>query len=195
MAVDSQALTFLLARCRTGDRGAWDALVDLYWERLYGYALRATRNEALAGDLVQETFLRIVQRFGRYNDYGKFEAWMFRILLNLIRDQGRMKSLHPVPLTIARNGEHSLGVIDGLPGKSAVPSEPLELKENVDRLFDAMEQLSDMEKHVLFLRHFSDMPFKEIARMLNCPLGTVLARAHRALGKLRVLMEVSHETI
>ena len=62
--MDARAIAELLARCQAGDKQAWDVLVDAYWQRLFGYALRATRNAELAQDLVQETFLRIVQRLG-----------------------------------------------------------------------------------------------------------------------------------
>src|SRR5689334_20310832 len=98
--MDARAIAVLLAQCQAGNRAAWDKLVDAYWMRLYGYALRATHNAELAQDLVQETFLRVVQRLRDYDDQGKFEAWLFRILVNLVRDHSRSHTRHPTQSTV-----------------------------------------------------------------------------------------------
>ncbi|HMD54073.1 MAG TPA: sigma-70 family RNA polymerase sigma factor, partial [Phycisphaerae bacterium] len=177
MPRDSQVLAELLNKCRTGDRRAWDLLVETYWQRLFGYALRATNNQEIARDLVQETFLRIVQNLDRYDDQGKFEAWMFRILVNLVRDNSRMMTRRPIRSTVI-NHQGGGELTDELPGKLRAPADSYEHAENVDRLLNAIERLPDMDRQVLMLRHYADMPFKEIAKVLNCPLGTVLARTH-----------------
>jgi RNA polymerase sigma-70 factor (ECF subfamily) len=190
--MDARAIAGLLARCQDGDRAAWDTLVDAYWQRLFGYALRATNNAELAQDMVQETFLRIVQRLGRYDDQGKFEAWLFRILVNLVRDHGRSYSRHPTQSTVIETDGDRIELTDELSGKVPSPFDPLYLHEDVDALQVAMRKLPEGDRQILLLRHFADMPFKDIARTLNCPIGTVLARAHRALGKLRTLMEMQH---
>ena len=192
--MDAQAIAKLLARCQAGDRTAWDTLVEAYWQRLYGYAVRATGNNELAQDLVQETILRIVQRLDRYTDQGKFEAWLFRILVNLVRDHGRSLSRHPTQSTVIEADGQRLEMTDDLPGKVAAPMEPLQDREDKDRLLAALLKLPEGDRQILLLRHFADMPFKDIARTLDCPIGTVLARAHRALGKLRILMEVHHDS-
>jgi RNA polymerase sigma-70 factor, ECF subfamily len=191
--MDAGAIAVLLARCQAGDRTAWDTLVDAYWQRLFGYALRATNNAELAQDMVQETFLRIVQRLGCYDDQGKFEAWLFRILVNLVRDHGRSLSRHPTQSTVIEIDGERIELTDELSGKVPSPFDPLHLQEDVDALQTAMRALPEGDRQILLLRHFADMPFKDIARTLNCPIGTVLARAHRALGKLRGLMEIGHE--
>jgi RNA polymerase sigma-70 factor (ECF subfamily) len=192
--MDAKAIAELLVRCQAGDKAAWDALVDAYWQRLFGYALRATSNPELAQDLVQETFLRIVQRLGSYDDQGKFEAWLFRILVNLVRDHGRSLSRHPTQSTVIESDGQRVEMTDEIAGKGPKPDEPIHQREDVDALQAALRKLSETDRQILLLRHFADMPFKDIARTLNCPIGTVLARAHRALGKLRNLMEVDqHE--
>ncbi len=193
--MDARAIAELLARCQAGDRTAWDTLVDAYWQRLFGYALRATSNAELAQDLVQETFLRIVQRLGKYDDQGKFEAWLFRILVNLVRDHGRSLSRHPTQSTVIESGGERIEMTDELAGKVPARFDPLHHREDVDALQVALRKLPEGDRQILLLRHFADMPFKDIARTLNCPIGTVLARAHRALGKLRGLMEVGNDQI
>ena len=191
--MDSDAIAVMLAGCRRGDTAAWDALVDAYWQRLYGYALRATNNSELARDLVQETFLRIVQKLEKYDHQGKFEAWLFRILVNLVRDHGRVTARRPVRSIVSKDGDQTNDITDDLPGKSPIPADILQRDEDVSRMELALGRLSEMDRQVLLLRHYGDMPFKDIARVLNCPMGTVLARAHRAMRKLRLLMEVTNE--
>ena len=193
--MDARAIAELLSRCQAGDKAAWDILVEAYWQRLFGYALRATSNAELAQDLVQETFLRIVQRLGKYDDQGKFEAWLFRILVNLVRDHGRSLSRHPTQSTVIESGGERIEMTDELAGKVPAPYDPLHHREDVDALQVALRKLPEGDRQILLLRHFADMPFKDIARTLNCPIGTVLARAHRALGKLRGLMEVGNDQI
>ncbi|MEI7767687.1 MAG: sigma-70 family RNA polymerase sigma factor [Phycisphaerae bacterium] len=188
--MDAKAISQLLARCRAGDKTAWDALVEAYWQRLYGYAMKATGKSELAQDLVQETFLRIVQRLDRYDDQGKFEAWLFRILVNLVRDYGRGLTRRPTQsMTVELDGQ--IGDLTDVMSdpEDVSPEDNAVQSEDVDRLVRAMRKLPELDAHILMLRHYADMPFKDIAATLNCPIGTVLARAHRALGKLRGLME------
>lgn len=78
---------------------------------------------------------------------------------------------------------------DDLAGEDAGPAAPVEHGEEVGRLQEAMDRLPEADRQILQLRHYADMPFKDIARTLDCPIGTVLARAHRALGKLRSFMD------
>ena len=191
--MDARAIAELLTRCQAGDKAAWGTLVEAYWQRLFGYALRATSNAELAQDLVQETFLRIVQRLGKYDDQGKFEAWLFRILVNLVRDHGRSLARHPTQSTVIESDGERIEMTDELSGKIPAPYDPLQQREDVDALQIALRKLPEGDRQILMLRHFADMPFKDIARTLNCPIGTVLARAHRALAKLRGLMEVTHD--
>lgn len=191
--MDARAIADLLVQCQKGDKASWDVLVEAYWHRLYGYALRATSNPELAQDLVQETFLRIVQRLGKYDDQGKFEAWLFRILVNLVRDHGRSLSRHPMQSTVIESDGERVEMTDELSGKGPMPFDPLHKNEEIGALQGALRKLPEGDRQILILRHFADMPFKDIARTLNCPIGTVLARAHRALGKIRSLMEVSND--
>jgi RNA polymerase sigma-70 factor (ECF subfamily) len=193
--MDARAIADLLARCQAGERAAWDTLVDAYWQRLFGYALRATNNAELAQDLVQETFLRIVQRLDKYDDQGKFEAWLFRILVNLVRDHGRSLARHPTQSTVIESDGDRIELTDELSGKVPAPFDPLHFQESLEALQGALRRLPEGDRQILLLRHFADMPFKDIARTLNCPIGTVLARAHRALGKLRGLMEIGYEQV
>ena len=79
-------------------------------------------------------------------------------------------------------------------GQAASPEDALDRAEQVDRLQRALSRLSDAEREVILLRHFSQLSFKEVAEAMGTPLGTALARAHRALKHLRAVLSDQAET-
>ena len=183
-------LNDLIARARRKDPAAFDALVERYGPRLYGYFYRVTGRRTDAEDLLQELFVRLVGTIGQYEHDGRFEAWLFRIATNLIRDRIRRmrtwRQLRPEAIGYASHD-------DDLQAPSSDerhmgPAERLGRAEELDRLQWALGQLPEPERMVVLLRHFSQMPFREIAEMMGTPLGTALARAHRGLARLRQLM-------
>lgn len=186
-------LDSLIERAKRADATAFDELVEVFAPRLYGFLYRLTGRPEDADDLVQEVFLRVVQRIGDYQHDGRFEAWIFRIATNLARDRIRRMRRTLAPLSGDLPSDESSGggtTWDHLADISAAPPDaPLELSDDVDRLQRALARLPAAEREVIMLRHFSDMTFAEIARAMGTPLGTALARSHRALTKLREYME------
>lgn len=187
MIEDSQ-LSDLLSRARTRDPAAFDRIIDAYGPRLHGYLYRLTGSRDDADDLLQEVFLRLVRTIDAYTHDGRFSAWLFRIATNLVRDRVRRKSRGP---RIARlgGGDEGEGSPDAAgwlasPDDSA-PDVPLMLAEDVDAMQRAIARLSEPEREVIMLRHFADLTFAEISEAMGTPLGTTLARGHRALAKLR----------
>jgi len=184
--MDADQLAGLIRRAQARQPAAFDALVDRYSTRLYGYFYRLTGSRHAADDLLQDLFVRLVKMIGRYRHDGRFEAWLFRIATNLVRDRVRRAQRSPVAL----GGE----VEDDRLGESLRdasredPSQRLAVSEELDRLQWALGQLSEGEREVIMLRHFSELSFKEVAELTGTPLGTALARAHRGLRRLRQLM-------
>lgn len=187
--MEADQIADLIARAQLRDPAAFDAIVQAYNARLYGYFYRLTGTRHDAEDLLQELFVRLVRMIGEYKHDGRFDAWLFRIATNLIRDRLRRAKkapairLEPSPRdregALARQPDH----------KSPDPGELLHRSEQVDQLQWAIGQLPEAEREVILLRHFSHMSFREIADLMSTPLGTALARAHRGLLRLRQLME------
>lgn len=176
----------LIHRAQAGDPAAFDVMVDDYGPRLYGYLYRLVGSRHDAEDLLQELFVRVVKTIGRYEHDGRFEGWLFRIATNLVRDRVRRQtSTLPAKVSDA-DGEY----LSGVPADRELsdPSCRLVLTEEVDRLQRALGRLSEAEREVVMLRHFSGLSFREIADLMGTPLGTALARAHRGLQHLRQLM-------
>lgn len=175
----------LLQRAKNGEPGAFEALVDLYGNRVFGLLFRLTGRRDVAEELAQETFLRLVRTLREYEHDGRFEPWLFRIAANLARDRHRRRR---------RRGETQ--PIDGVADQGAErvasggalgtdPTEHAARAEQSERLNQCLAKLPEPDREVLLLRHFSGMSFREIADFLSVPLGTALARAHRALARLR----------
>jgi RNA polymerase sigma-70 factor (ECF subfamily) len=184
--VEPADLDRLLRRARKRDPEALHKLVDAYSARLFGLLYRLTGQRETAEDLLQETFLRVVRTIAAYEHGGKFEAWLFRIAANLARDHARRarRRGRPVALDgVSRNSES--GVSELADAAQPDPSRELLEKEAGERLNRCLQELTEMDREIILLRHFSELSFREIADMLQIPLGTALARAHRAVKRLR----------
>ncbi|MCG3127904.1 MAG: ECF RNA polymerase sigma factor SigW [Phycisphaerae bacterium] len=186
-AVDEAALADLIERARRDDPGALAALIEAYGRRVYGFVYRLTGSRDASEDLMQTTFLRLVRMLPGYVHQGKFDAWLFRIAGNAVRDRARAATrrdrhfAHSNELASANRAARD----NGDPHARAVSA------EDGDRLQAALAELEPADREIVMLRHFSDLSFREIADLLNVPLGTALSRAHRALGRLRARLEPS----
>jgi len=185
-------LTSIVRGAQRLEDKAFERLVDLYSPRLYGFLLRITGNREDAEDLVQEVFVRVVRTIRDYSHNGRFEGWLFRIATNLGRDRIRHLRRHcDVGPFAERTGDDATAGNGSNPDvqELAAPQRRMEFAEDLDRLQAAIQRLSEDERYVILLRHYGHMSFPDIAELLEAPLGTVLARAHRGLGKLRQWME------
>jgi RNA polymerase sigma-70 factor (ECF subfamily) len=190
----SDQLTELIERAQRLESRALDELVELYSLRLYGFVYRIIGSRHDAEELVQELFLRLVRTLPNYRHDGRFEAWLFQIAVNLVRD--RLRRLHRNRSTVSLDEpgyelcESSDGAATRMPvSKEEAPAASLERNEELDRLQAAIARLPQPEREVILLRHYGELSFAEIAELMETPLGTALARAHRGLAKLRGWME------
>ncbi|GMU23759.1 MAG: hypothetical protein AMXMBFR13_38370 [Phycisphaerae bacterium] len=190
--MDTDQLAEVIARAREKEPAAFDALVEIYATRLYGYFYRLTGSRHDAEDLLQELFVRLVRMIGRYEHDGRFDGWLFRIATNLVRDrvrrarQVKVIRWEPAPGAELEEADPLASRPDPL---ACDPRDGLERSEQVDSMQRALARLPEAEREVLLLRHFSQLSFREIAELMGTPLGTALARAHRGLARLREMME------
>ena len=174
----------LLALAATGDDRAWRSILDRYAPRVFAMARSRVRQPELAEEITQSVFAKVAEKMmtGAYTDQGRFESWLFRVAMNRVRDEFRSRQRRPSEsvenhVLDARESRH-----DSIAGAGERPAEH-------DALRRAIEQLSDADRTVIELRHHGGLGFKEIASALDEPTGTVLARHHRALKKLKSLIE------
>jgi RNA polymerase sigma-70 factor (ECF subfamily) len=166
-----------------GEAGAGAELVRRYEATLLGYLRRLAGSDHLAEELHQATWLSVLEHLDKFDAKGSgaggFKAWLFRIATNKANDWWR------------RSGrEQAAKASLKLAGSQFVePTNRTETEEQVGRLREAIQKLPDAQREVLLLRYFSGLKFVEIAEMLGCPLNTALGRMHKAMAKLKRLME------
>jgi len=189
--MDSSELADLVAACKKGDQRAYDRLIGVYSPRLYGYLLRLVGRREDAEDLLQEVFLRLVRAMEGYRHDGQLTAYLFRIATNVVRDWHRRRKVRPRQVSGSEvvDAEQGMGLEGQLAGDGPAPDASMIQSERAEALNSALARLPDEQRQVILLRHFSQMPFGEIADLLQCPVGTVLARAHRGLKRLRELID------
>lgn len=197
-------LDAILTAAAGGDETAWRRLVERYAGRIYGLLVRQCGDRELAEEITQATFVKVVGKLGQYADCGRFEAWLFRIAMNRLRDEMRRRKRHAVnvdfastpPETLGYHAKETSGYGAGTHsggGGGAASGGGMEAAEDAAALHRAIAQLPPADQELLHLRYTADLSFQQIARMLDSPLGTVLARGHRAIKKLRTLMTPAGE--
>lgn len=209
MAEQPGSLDQTLAAAADGDGQAWVQLVSAYSGRVFGLIYKQCRDKELAEEIAQETFVKVVQKLTSndgYREEGKFEPWLFRIAMNKLRDEMRRRGRQARPMdmspaaTASSNEQASgwaaaeSGVLAGGPSMPDAPLDQLDRAEQVTLLKQAIATLPEADQEVLHLRHTAGLSFAQIAETLDQPLGTVLARGHRALGKLKKLMNPDTES-
>ena len=152
---------------------------------LNGYARKLTRDRG-AEDLVQETVLKALRARGQYRAGTNFKAWIFKIMTNLYIDQYRKKERAPGEVAIdnvfslkADEASESFGDVDQVT--------ELESLERLlpDQLLRALDTLPEAHRTAVLLRELGDFSYKEIATILDCPIGTVMSRLHYARNELK----------
>jgi len=176
----------VVLRAKGLDAAAFEEIVDAYAGRLYGFFQRMLGGREEAEDLVQEVFVRVVKAIAEYREEGRFEAWLFRIAGNLVRDRLRREPRESALGNREGNWEGNRQQALGISTDACLS---LERREDVDRLQKCLTKLPSVEREVILMRHYGELSFAEIAEYTAAPLGTVLARAHRGLAKLRQWME------
>ena len=183
-----------IASAQAGSAEAYEALLEAYGPRLYGYFFRATGSHHEAEDLLGEMMLRLVRRLRSYDDRGRFEPWLFRIAANMVRDRIRRVRVWPGSLSLSAESGDAGPLADRLADDGPSVEAGMLAAEMATELHDALEKLDARTRDMLLLRHFAELSFKEIADLYDCPLGTVLARVHRGLKALRRVMGESDGT-
>jgi RNA polymerase sigma-70 factor (ECF subfamily) len=167
----------LIERCRRGDRHAFEPLFRRYRDQAYGYALGLVGSPDEALDLTQEAFVRAFQALKRFRPGAPFEPWFFRIVRNLCLNAiRRRKTWRMVPWDAVRDLQSGE---DG-------PSAEIEKREIQDAVWLAISELTPDQREIIILKDFQDLSYKEIAEVLEIPVGTVMSRLYYARQALKV---------
>ena len=177
----------LVRRAQRGNMVAFEELLGRHRDKIYARAFSMMRNEDEAVDLSQEAWVKGWQRLKQFHGDSSFVTWMTRIVINLCLDQLRKQKRQRAE-SIEHIDEELGGIERQMPAVTVNPTAGLERKELRARIDKALNQLSYEHRTVLILHEFEDLEYKEIAKRMQCSIGTVMSRLFYARRKLATLL-------
>ncbi|MDR2085393.1 MAG: sigma-70 family RNA polymerase sigma factor [Bacteroidales bacterium] len=169
-----------------------EILVNRYKGKVYSYILMIVKDDVLADDIFQETFIKAIQtlRSGVYKEEGKFIQWINRIAHNLIIDNYRKEK---------RLGTTGTIDVDKLAGVNDFLVDSIEdsliRRQHEEQLVKLLDLLPEEQKEVVKLRHYCDLSFKDIAALTDVSINTALGRMRYAIINLRKIIEEQNITL
>jgi RNA polymerase sigma-70 factor (ECF subfamily) len=175
----------LVERCLGGEQGAWDELVRTHTKRVYALCYRFTGRDTEAQDLTQEVFVRVFRNLSSFRSgEGSLVVWLSRLTRNLLVDHYRRTKGERLTDAI----EDKLPVLEERSSQYSRTDGMLAGREARELLQAALQKLSPELREAVILRDLQEMEYREIARVLDVPEGTVKSRLNRGRAELaRVL--------
>jgi RNA polymerase sigma-70 factor (ECF subfamily) len=172
------------------DQLAFKELMNRHQAKVYSYIFSMVHNREVTNDIFQETFTKVITKMDdTYNEQGKWIAWVMRIAHNATIDHIR-KQKRFVDVKGSYDDDSKTDFYDRLPDEDAVAQdEKLELDESTSELLKHISNLPEEQRTVVMLRHYYEMPFKEIAELTDVSINTALGRMRYALINLRKMFD------
>jgi RNA polymerase sigma-70 factor (ECF subfamily) len=169
-----------------GNNRAFDELLTRNQEKIFTYIMYVVKDEDLANDLFQETFLKVITKLQnhQYADSGKFLWWLTRIAHNVVIDYYRAQKSDKVVDAPRENDLSNLRSDNVMDGNRENELSNAQVLKDVKRLMDA---LPEAQRDVVYMRFYQELSFKEIAKLTNVSINTSLGRMRYALINLRRL--------
>ncbi|HPI69075.1 MAG TPA: sigma-70 family RNA polymerase sigma factor [Bacteroidales bacterium] len=177
----------LIQRFIKGEESCFEQLIHRHKNKVFAYISLYIRDQALAEDLFQDTFMKVIQsvKSGKYQDNGKFISWVMRIAHNLIIDHfRRMKQMNTVS-----NDDYDSDLFNSKKLSEATIEDSMIKKQIQKDIRRMISELPDDQKEVVVLRHYAGLSFKEIAEITDVSINTALGRMRYALINMRKTME------
>jgi RNA polymerase sigma-70 factor (ECF subfamily) len=175
----------LIELSRTGDRGAFVELVELYRSKIQKLGYRMLLNKLDTEDIVQETFIRVYLNLNHYDESQKFSTWVYRICRNACIDLLRKK--RPTHSLDAELFEHEDGntYYHKIPTTENSPEFLALQSETKEQIHKTLDKLSDKYKTIIRLYYLDELTLQEISQLLNLPVTTIKTRLHRGRELLK----------
>jgi RNA polymerase sigma-70 factor (ECF subfamily) len=177
----------LIGQYLKGNQVSLERLIHRHQSRVFAYILMVVKDKQLADDIFQDTFIKVINtiRSGAYKEEGKFIQWVMRIAHNLIIDYFRKSKRIPV----IDNDNDDYDIFDTIRFTDPSIEEQIITEQIHDDVRKLIELLPPEQKEVLFMRHYAEMSFKDIADQTNVSINTALGRMRYALINLRKLIK------
>jgi RNA polymerase sigma factor (sigma-70 family) len=176
----------LIEKFVNGEQSCFEQLILRHKNKVYSYISLYIRDQALAEDIFQDTFLKVIQsvKAGKYQDNGKFISWVMRIAHNLIIDHfRRIKQINTIS-----NDDYESDIFNTQKLAEANVEDNI-IKRQIEKdVRMLISHLPDDQREVVILRHYAGLSFKEISEVTDVSINTALGRMRYALINLRKLM-------
>ncbi|WP_027398361.1 RNA polymerase sigma factor [Anaerovorax odorimutans] len=174
----------LIEKAKKGDEGSFETLILSCKGKAYNIALRYMRNEEDAGEVLQESFIKIFRHLDKFNYNSRFDTWVYRIVVNTCNDLIR-KNLNRKEFNFHYEGDE--GYEDEIPivDSSPTPEEVVIRKENMSYVMSCLDKIGKEHKEIIILRDIQGFSYDEISQITECTVGTIKSRLNRARNKLR----------
>ncbi len=183
----------LVARCKKGEKSAFDDLMRRYEKKVYNFAFRLCGNYDEANDVASETFVRVYNALHNFRGDSSFITWLFRITTNVYLDERKRKRAHPHQSLEEMIELEETTVVRQIEDPNPTPEQQIEARESVDLLQAAIDSLPEYQRMMIVMYHTESRSYEEIAVVLELPIGTVKSRLNRARLSLRDKLEPLRE--
>lgn len=171
-----------ITRAKENDQKAFNYLLDLYWDDVYGFQLKRVQNENDAEDITIQTFSRAFEKIDTFDESYKFKTWLITISKNIHIDLVR-KEKNSITQVISNDSKKAFQVLDESPSIE----DKLITEQNLAKLLRDIKKLKPHYQKVINLRYFQELSYKEISKELNEPINNVkvkLLRAKKLLAEI-----------
>ena len=171
-----------IKRAKKNDQKAFNYLLDVFWDNVYGFQLKRTQNENDAEDITIQTFSRAFDKIETFNDAYKFKTWLITISKNIHIDLLR-KEKNSISQVISKDDRDAFQVLDESPS----PEDKLITEQHLAKLLRDIKKLKPHYQEVINLRYFQELSYKEISAELKEPMNNVkvkLLRAKKLLAEI-----------
>jgi RNA polymerase sigma-70 factor (ECF subfamily) len=196
---DNQAVNALVRRCVSGDAAAWQEIVQQYNRRIYNICYRFSGSADDAADLTQEVFIKMYRTLSTYDTTrASFMTWVTTVTRNLLVDHFRKGKYDRITDSLDAtpgNQEDGLTLADQLEDSSASPETRVRSQETQKMVHEALRRLSPELREAVILRDLQDLDYKDIAKVLNVPEGTVKSRINRGRTELARLLQRTYKQV
>ncbi len=191
-ATKKQADQVLIRSYLNGNENAFEILLHRYKDRIFSYLMTLLKNKKIAEDVFQDAFFKIIKtlKSGKYNEEGKFLPWAMRIAHNLAIDHFRKdKKMPTIGQSNTTGDDDEFDIFSVVKMEEPTVEDKMvdnQIKNDVVKLLD---HLPDEQREIVYLRHFKEMSFKDIAELKDISINTALGRMRYALINLRKIIE------
>jgi RNA polymerase sigma-70 factor (ECF subfamily) len=192
----AQESDFVLIRLyNQGNEKAFETLLFRYKDRIFRYIYQKLKDSALANDVFQETFIKIINtlKAGNYNEEGKFLPWAMRIAHNLVIDHFRKQNKVRL-ISESSSFDENYSVFHKIASEDKDYLQATSYNELEEQILKIIDHLPKVQREIIQMRIFQEMSFKEISESENVSINTALGRMRYALINIRKLIE-KHELV